>query len=466
MLRHGLAPTLCFALLLGLAPRNAHAQDDVNAEARVFFEEGNRHFARAQRLRGTRRTRALDEAMAAYVQSLQIVRSRNALFNAAIVLEELERFDEAFSYLTQYMGVEGLSEADLTAGRERRDALRDRVAVIAVESAPPGAEVRIDRLDLAPVGVTPMEVAVPAGQHRVFLSVEHHENAMVPVNAVVGERVFARGELPPSPVDVRLEAPEGATLFVDGQPVRAGVTLRLAPGDHQTRVALPGRPPEDGTIRVPVGADPLTITLGATLATARGAGVVTVHVNVPATVRVGSIPLGEGMDLRGELPAGRWPLEVSAFGYAPLEQNVVVREGEETTVHVELVEAIGAGDRTLGWAPLWTGVGATMAAGVAFGLSIRAVGMRRDFEDDVAGAPIPCSTDCQRLYGGQADDVQRANLFADVFWYTAAAGYIAAMVLWILNARPEQPPSSATVALSPVPGGGMLSARLRLGGDL
>ena len=75
-----------------LAPSTAQAQAaDRNAEARVFFEKGNRLFARAMDKSGERKRELLEEALTAYVSSLRIVRSRNALFNAAVVLEELAK---------------------------------------------------------------------------------------------------------------------------------------------------------------------------------------------------------------------------------------------------------------------------------------------------------------------------------------------------------------------------------------
>ncbi len=106
-----------------------------NAEARVYFEEGNRLFQQGSRATGAKRIALLQRSLEAYVDSLQIVRSRNALFNAAIVLEDPE------------------------------------VAVLRVNSAPEGAQLWIDRKDLAP-RETPTEVAVAPGQRRVFVEKE------------------------------------------------------------------------------------------------------------------------------------------------------------------------------------------------------------------------------------------------------------------------------------------------------
>lgn len=169
-------PLVLVALLCLASPSFAAAQSSTgNAEARVYFEEGNRLFEQANRSRGAQRTGLLQRSLEAYVDSLQIVRSRNALFNAAIVLGELGRNDEAFNYFSEYLLIEGLSEADRENASARQDALRADVAVLRVTSEPDGSLLWIDRKDLAPRGETPIELALPPGEHRAFIEKEGYE---------------------------------------------------------------------------------------------------------------------------------------------------------------------------------------------------------------------------------------------------------------------------------------------------
>lgn len=162
--------------LLAASPSAAAAQGRTeNAEARVYFEEGNRLFEQANRARAAQRTELLQRSLEAYVDSLRIVRSRNALFNAAIVLGELGRSAEAFNYFSEYLAIEGLSEADRENAAARRDALRSDVAVLQVDSEPEGALLWVDRKDLAPRGVTPIELALPPGEHRAFVEKDGFE---------------------------------------------------------------------------------------------------------------------------------------------------------------------------------------------------------------------------------------------------------------------------------------------------
>ena len=129
---------------------------DVNAEARVFFDRGNELFEQAGRARGRRQRRLLEEALQSYVSALRIVRSRNALFNAAVVLEQLERADEAFAYYREYLAIPGLTDDERAQGETRLDGIRPLIAVIDIASTPiAGVQVFVDRLDLAARGETP-----------------------------------------------------------------------------------------------------------------------------------------------------------------------------------------------------------------------------------------------------------------------------------------------------------------------
>jgi len=189
-----------------------------NAEARVYFEEGNRLYEQANRSSAAQRTGLLQRSLEAYVDSLRIVRSRNALFNAAIVLGELGRNDEAFNYFSEYLGIEGLSEADRKNATERRDALRGEVAVLRVTSEPEGALLWVDRLDLAPRGETPIELALPPGEHRAFVKKEGYEPVERAQTMVRGETARMELALVPFPVEPVVPEPEPELELVPEPP--------------------------------------------------------------------------------------------------------------------------------------------------------------------------------------------------------------------------------------------------------
>ncbi len=205
--------SLAFSALFFLgAPAFSAAQGTTeNAEARVYFEEGNRLYQEASAAEGAERQTLLQRALEAYVDSLQIVRSRNALFNAAIVSGELGRHDASFNYFTEYLGVDGLSELDRADASRRRDELRTRVAVLRVITVPEGATVWIDRKDLAPRGTTPTELALPEGTHTVFVEKDEHQTVERTENMVCGQTVVLELSLlpllEPPPVDVASSEP-------------------------------------------------------------------------------------------------------------------------------------------------------------------------------------------------------------------------------------------------------------------
>ena len=196
--------------LLGLtSPSVTTAQStSENAEARVYFQEGNRLYEQASEARGTQRTTLLQRSLEAYVDSLRIVRSRNALFNAAIVLGELGRNDESFNYFGEYLRIEELPAADREDAMRRRDALRKEVAVLQVTTEPAGALLRVDRKDLAPRGETPIEIALPPGEHRTFIEKDGYTSVEQTQEIVRGETVVMELVLLPLPVELVVPEPE------------------------------------------------------------------------------------------------------------------------------------------------------------------------------------------------------------------------------------------------------------------
>jgi len=193
---------LVLVALLGLTSPSVSAAQGTseNAEARVYFEEGNRLYEQASGARGTQRTTLLQRSLEAYVDSLRIVRSRNALFNAAIVLGELGRNDESFNYFGEYLRIEELPAADREDATRRRDALRNEVAVLQVTTEPEGALLWVDRKDLAPRGETPIELALPPGEHRTFVEKDGYTSVERTQNAVRGQTVVLELSLAPIPV--------------------------------------------------------------------------------------------------------------------------------------------------------------------------------------------------------------------------------------------------------------------------
>ncbi len=227
---------LVVALAVAKPALTAAQSSSENAEARVYFEEGNRLYQKASRARAAQRRELLQRSLEAYVDSLRIVRSRNALFNAAVVLGELERYDESFNYLGEYLRIEGLRADDRLEATRRQDALREKVAVLRVTTEPEGASVWIDRKDLAARGETPIEIALPAGKHRTFIEKDGFTAVERSQDLVRGQTVAMEVTLVP----VAVEEPPPVELLAEPAPALRRRLRNAAIGTAASALATSG----------------------------------------------------------------------------------------------------------------------------------------------------------------------------------------------------------------------------------
>ncbi len=430
-----------------LPPSVASAQvNDPNAEARVFFDRGNRLLERADRARGARQRALLEDALEAFVSTVRIVRSRNAIFNAGLVLTRLERPAEAFGYFREYLAIDGLSAQERTDGEARIAELRQHVAVLRVASAPAGAQVFVDRLDLAPRGTTPLEVALPPGAHVVYLRAPHHADFRVETNLVLGEATEVQGRLVPEPVTLIVEVPPASsgtgTLSLDGAPIQPG-PQQVSPGEHEVRLEASGRPTAVRHVVLAPGEDGrVSITL-APLGQAR----LRVASIEGAEVRVDGRLVGQG-EVDIEVDPGPHEVDVRAPGHARYVAPVETRAGATTNVAVRL-GAAGQGTRLGALPHVALGVTAAAAA-VTVGLMVRALRLKDDFEDACPGGTVSQCT-------SMADDVDRANHLADGILGAAAALAITTLILYLVNSDAPDEPSEADVqfGLAPTRNGGV-----------
>lgn len=422
---------LLWAASTAVSPNVARAQTaDVNAEAQVFFERGNRLFEQSARARGARRTQLLEEALQAYVSTLRIVRSRNALFNAAVVLERLERPNEAFAYLVEYLAIEGLNETERRDGQERLARLRPQVAVLRVTSEPAGAEVYVDRLDLAPRGRTPLEIAVPPGRHLVVARRPHHEDARAELEATVGETTESTLTLAAEPVTVELVLEADATdrsaavVSLDGERTALGAHT-LAPGPHVASLTFADGRRHDERFTLAPGDPTRRVVLRAPT---RPTATLVVQSNRPATVRVDDEVVGQGEEVRVVVDAGRHRLSVEAAGLPARERDVELAPGAESRVNVQFAVAT---ERRFGAAPAVLATATGVLAVTWGGLALRSLFVRQDYDDR-----------CPDLIGrcpGLFDRVERLNLAADVMLGVAAATLVTTIVLFARRGGSSDP---------------------------
>lgn len=439
-----------FLTLLSTAPPSAHAQEE---EARLLFERANQHLARGMRARGATRTRELQSALDAYLGVLRLgARTRNVVFNLALTLQELHRDAEAFNYYAQYLREFELSDEDRAAGQERIEAIRPRVAVAQIESQPSGAEVRVDRRDLPVRGRTPLELALPEGEHTLYFSRDGYRDATATVAVEVGARAEVRATLEGEPVAVQVIAPGGGQLTLDGEPIEAGHAIPVPPGTHVVRLELPNAPPVERRFEVQPGASAMAIEL-----TAGGAATqaqVRVEANVYARVTLDGLPIGRGPQVEFPALPGPHNLRIEADGRQPIHHRFTLAPAQRLTLQAQLGATvdhggINAARAIMGVTAALSLVGAVVATGFA-------IDAHSQWDSLVNRQPVDGSRQAElhRL----ADNLEAATIATDILWGATAAFGLTTLILLIVDPGSDQE-STIQVAAQPTLGGGAASVR-------
>lgn len=281
--------------------------------------------------------------------SNRLVPNRNVLFNVARAYEQLGRYAEAFRHYDDYLAVE-TDPARRQGAEEALARLRPRVALVRVESNPPGASVYVDRVDLGARGVTPRVLALEPGTHSVILRRDgFYEAQTTGVRVTIGQEASVNLGMEPLLGSVELSGqPAGATVRVDGEdgePVGTlPTTLRLSPGAHMLVVSAPGyrtarqlvSVEQDGTVRAVVE---LPLVTGSVVVDALEKG---------ALIEIDGQAAGFTPAVLPAVPAGEHELRVVLPGYRPFVTRIVVEADRRTAVTAVLraLQEVTAASRT------------------------------------------------------------------------------------------------------------------------
>ena len=321
---------------VALSPLSARAQQsedgvraqlDLADEAEVLFELGVEAQRRADYL----------TALERYLASNRLVPNSNVAFNIARCYELLDRHAEAFRYYSDYLTGE-LSAEDRTLATAALDRLRTRVAILRVESDPPGATIFLDRRDLGARGRTPRELAVAPGTYTVIVEMNGHIGAQSePTTVSTGrsgavslslERVL--GELrvvgEPAGAEIRLDDEESEVVGL------IPATIPAVPGSHTVIVTAPGHT----TVRSPTEVRARETTrVEVVLALETGSLVVDAE-EAGALIEVDGEAAGFTPAVVPDVPSGRHRVRISRSGFRPYEEDVEVSPRERTTVAARL----------------------------------------------------------------------------------------------------------------------------------
>src|ERR1041384_2515690 len=123
-------------------------------------------------------------ALEHFLASNRLVPNRNVMFNIARAYEQLARFPDAYRYYidaTRGDAADAKLQKDVTTALAR---IAAKVAVISVETSPPGATVYLDRRELGSVGTAPSPLGLANGSYTVIAELAGYE-PITQSNAIV-----------------------------------------------------------------------------------------------------------------------------------------------------------------------------------------------------------------------------------------------------------------------------------------
>ncbi len=311
---------------------------DIADEADLQFHLGNDEF----------HARHFSAALEHFLASNRLVPNHNVVANIADTYFELKRYPEAYRYCTQALAAERDEKVRARLAREL-ERIAPLVAVLNIETTPPGATVYIDRKDLGSHGQTPVVLGFTAAHVRVLVEADGYENAeRGPIDLTPGST--ARVAIPMVRVvgTVKLTGNAmGALVMVENLPdVGCAIPCELAlPSGRRTlQVSKDGYIPTYRSIEVPakgiISADfqlmPVTGELVVN-SDERGASVEVDGHLVGFTPAVLDVPVGE-REMRVSLP-----------GFRTVESKVTIKPGEQSKVEISFApvqEEVSAVSRT------------------------------------------------------------------------------------------------------------------------
>lgn len=324
-----------FALVLALA--STASADGVADEADLHFQVGIAAYRDGDYL----------GALEHFLASNRLVPNHNVVYNIARTYERLERPAEAYRYYEDALAAE--SDATTRARiQEALTSLAPSLAIVVVETDPPGATLFVDRQDLGSVGVSPRSLALSAGTHTILAELAGHVLVTSePLEARVGERRTVHLDL--ARIEGRvLVTGDGAEVRVDREDGDARCVspceLTLPPGGHVLYFARAGYATQPHQITI---VRDETQTVLATLTALTGSLLVTAD-ETNARIEVDARTVGFTPSVIQGLAVGPHHVRISASGYVAVESDVTVEEGAQAElrdVHLVARHEIAAASR-------------------------------------------------------------------------------------------------------------------------
>ncbi|WP_437275229.1 TonB-dependent receptor [Sorangium sp. So ce375] len=306
------------ALLLPVAARADGAAD----EADLHFEIGNEAYEKGD----------YRAALEQFLQSNRLVPNHNVVLNIALTYEKLQRYAEAYRYFVDALDGETNPQTIATI-QTIIQRIGTKVAVLRVESSPPGATIYLERKDLGSRGQAPRSLAMAEGKTTVIVELPGHEPVTLDdVTAKLGSETRVQLVLKPivGSVDVAIEGAPRAAVHVDDErapPVCvAPCTFAIAPGPHVLFFHRDGYQAPQQQILVMARE---TVRAIATMTPLTGTVVVQASER-DAVVEIDGKALGFTPTVVQNIPVGWRLVKVTLRGYAPIARVIEVKANQQT----------------------------------------------------------------------------------------------------------------------------------------
>jgi outer membrane receptor protein involved in Fe transport len=294
---------------------------------------------------GTERYDAGDTkaALEYFLASNRLAPNKNVLFDIARCYEQLKLLPDAYRYYSASRDAE-TSEAARRRVEESLDRLKPRVALLTIETNPPGATIYLDRTDLGSRGVTPRTLALPEGTHTVLVELPDFELAQSEkLELTLGEEKHTTIQLKPILGRIKLVGTKQAKVRLDSEPApRCAIpcTVEAQVGKHVVSVSQEGF----RTVELPVEVVAHEVVpVRANLEPLSGSAVVSADVR-DALISVDGQPRAFTPAVV-TLPVGKHEIVISPSGYRPLRRTVLIETDKSTPVTFEMSgqeEVLGA----------------------------------------------------------------------------------------------------------------------------
>lgn len=275
-------------------------------------------------------------ALEHYMLSNRLVPNRRVVFNIARTFEQMKRFPDAYRYYVDALEGE-TNQAAIDSAKTAIERLTPFVALLDVQSDPPGATIYIDRKDLGSRGRAPRSLALSPGKYRVIAELAGYEPATsdeVTIEVGNARKVPLKLRRIEGKVEVTLTGAPRAAVRVDDEtsaPVcTAPCEFTLAVGKHELFVTADGVASSPKTISVVAGQK---ISVGVALRPP--SGVVVVGSTEPgALVTIDGRPAGFTPAVLRDVPVGPRRVQISGKGYATETREIVVRQGSQVDLGI------------------------------------------------------------------------------------------------------------------------------------